>query len=183
MMRHSKISQKDRPISSFCRFADQEEHVSNDNFQELEQVHIQEQSQVQSQEEAPGYTFLGEQTADVFRELADMHHREAKQLLERANASEAEGREEEAKLLLDVSLTREQRARELEMAARGEAEDPSVIEVLDGQEDILKTYAPNTMTFFKEDELPPATVPEHMRPVPPGRIAKAMAKVSNWWNQ
>jgi hypothetical protein len=157
--------------------------MSNDNLQELEQVHLQEQPQVQPQEEAPVYTFIGEQTSDVFHELAEMHHREAQQLLERANASEAEGREEEARLLLDVSLTREQRARELEMAARGEVEDPSVIEVLDGQEDILKTYTPNTMTFFKEDELPPATVPEHMRPIPPGRIAKAVAKVSNWWKQ
>ena len=157
--------------------------MSNDNLQELEQVHLQEQAQIQSQEEAAGYTFLGEEPASVFHELAEMHHREAKQLLERAHESEAEGRAEEAKLLIDVSAVREQRAAELEMAARGEAEDPSVIEVLDGQEDILKAYTPNTMTFFKEDELPPATVPEHMRPIPPGRLAKAMAKVSNWWKQ
>lgn len=125
--------------------------MSDDNLQDQVPVHVQDQTPAQSQEEAPGYTFLGEEPAGVFHELAEMHHREAKQLLERAHESEAEGREEEAKLLMDVSATREQRAAELEMAARGEAEDPSVIEVLDGQEDILKSYTPNTMTFFKED--------------------------------
>jgi hypothetical protein len=134
-------------------------------------------------DQTPVYTFLSEEPAGVFRELADMHHREAQQLLERAQQSEAEDRREEARLLMDVMAAREQRAAELEQAARGEAEDPSVIEVRDGQEEILNTYTPNTMTFFKEDELPPATVPEHMRPRQPGRIALTMTKVSNWWNK
>jgi hypothetical protein len=146
------------------------------------------------QDQTPVYTFLNEEPAEVFRELAGLHHKEAKQLLEHAQQAEAEDRQEEAKLLMDVMAAREQRAAELEKAARGEVEDPSVIEVLDGQQDILSHYTPNTMTFFKEDELPPATVPEHMRPRPPGRIALTMtkisnkisnwmAKISNWWKQ
>jgi hypothetical protein len=135
------------------------------------------------QDQPPVYTFLGEEPAGVFRELADMHHREAQQLLEHAMQAEAEDRQEESKLLMDIMVAREQRAAELELAARGEGEDPSVVEVLDGQQEILNTYTPNTMTFFKEDELPPATVPEHMRPRTPGRIALTMAKISNWWNQ
>lgn len=135
------------------------------------------------QDQPPVYTFLDEKPSEVFHELADMHHREAQQLLEHARQAEAEDRQEEAKLLMDVMAAREQRAAELEQAARGEAEDPSVAEVLDGQQEILNTYTPNTMTFFKEDELPPATVPEHMRPRPPGRIALTMAKIANWWSK
>lgn len=135
------------------------------------------------QDQTPVYTFLDSSPAEVYRELADMHHREAQQLLEHAREAEAEGRREEAKLLMDVSVFREERAEALEKTASGEGDDPSVTEVLDSQEDILKTYTPNTMTFFKEDELPPATVPEHMRPRPPGRIALTLAKLSNWWNQ
>jgi hypothetical protein len=149
------------------RFAEQEERMSEEDLRD----------------QTPVYTFLDEEPAGVFRELADMHHREAQQLLEHAMQAEAEDRQEESKLLMDIMVAREQRAAELEQAARGESEDPSVVEVLDGQQEILNTYTPNTMTFFKEDELPPATVPEHMRPRPPGRIALTMEKISSWWNQ
>jgi hypothetical protein len=144
---------------------------------------LQHQMPVYPQDEPPVYTFLSEEPAEVFNELADMHHREAKQLLERAHEAEAEGRQEEAKLLMDVSAFRQERAEELERTARGEVEDPSVVEVLDGQQDILNHYTPHTYTFVSPDELPPATVPEHMRPREPGRFDRAWAKVTHWWNQ
>jgi hypothetical protein len=135
------------------------------------------------QDKTPVYTFLGSSPADVYTRLADLHHKEAKQLLERAQQAQAEEREEEAKLLMHEAAFREERGKELEKTAKGQGEDPSVIEALDGQRDILHSYTPNTMTFFKEDELPPATVPEHMRPRPPDRIDRTLAKISNWWNR
>jgi hypothetical protein len=139
--------------------------------------------ELNSQDQTPVYTFLNEAPEDEYRELALMHHREAKQLLEHAREAEIEGRQEEARLLMDVSSLREERAADLEKTARGECDDPSVTDALEGQEDILRSYTPHTMTFFSENELPPATVPEHMRPRPPGRMDRAFAKISNWWNQ
>jgi hypothetical protein len=126
------------------------------------------------EDEAPGYTFLGTSPAEKFLELAVLHRKEAKQLRESARLSEAEGREEEVRLLIRVAETREQRAQELEKAARGEADDPSVAEVLDGEQEVLSAYVPPTMSFLRPEDLPPATVPMHMRPLPPGNIPRAL---------
>jgi hypothetical protein len=125
------------------------------------------------EEEDPGYTFLGSSPAEKFRDLAVLHRKEADQLLERAREAEDEGRHEEAKLMRDVALVREQRAEELERAAKGEGDDPSVTEVLDSQKEMLGSYTPPTLSFIKPEDLPPATVPEHMRPLPPGNIDRA----------
>lgn len=133
------------------------------------------------QEGDPGYTFLGSSPAEKFRELAVLHRKEAKQLRERALDAEAEGRAEEVKLLLDVAATREKRADELERAAQGEADDPSVSEVLEGEKEVLDAYVPPSMSFIRPEDLPPATVPMHMRPIPPGKIDLAWARVKNWF--
>lgn len=130
-------------------------------------------------DEAASYTFLGTSPAEKFRELAVLHQKEAKQLRERAREAEEEGRAEEVKLLLDVAVTREQRAAELEMAAKGEADDPSVAEVLEGEKEILVGYEPPTMSFINPDDLPPATVPVHMRPLPPSNVDRAMDWIRN----
>jgi hypothetical protein len=131
------------------------------------------------QEEEPGYTFMGSSPAETFRELAILHQKEAKQMRERAREAEEEGREEEAKLLTDLAISRERRAAELEQAAKGESDDPSVAEVLDGQEEMLAGYTPPTLSFIRPEDLPPPTVPEHMRPLPPGRIDIALAWIKS----
>ena len=130
------------------------------------------------QEGPPTYTFLNEEPADEYRILAEMHQKEAKQLLELARAAEAEDRQEEAKLLMDVSAFRLSRAEELEKTALGERDDPSVTEALDGEKEVLNTYVPHSMAFFNEDELPPPTVPMHMRPREEGAILRTWAKIS-----
>lgn len=123
----------------------------------------------------PGYTFLGSSPAEKFLELAGLHRKEAGQLRDRAREEEAEGRMQEAKLMLDVAAVREQRALELEQAARGESGDPSVTEVLKGEKEVLEAYVPPTLSFIRPEDLPPPTVPEHMRPLPPGNIDRAWA--------
>jgi len=123
----------------------------------------------------PGYTFLGSSPSETFSDLAVLHRKEAKQMRERAREAEEEGLHEEAKLLIDVAISREQRATELEKAARGEGEDPSVVEVLDGEKEALSAYVPPTTSFIRLEDLPPATVPMHMRPLPPGNIERAWA--------
>jgi hypothetical protein len=148
-------------------FAGQEENMSDEGYQEGD----------------PGYTFLGSSPAEKFRELAGLHLKEAKQLRERAREVEEEGRVEEAKLMLDVAAVREQRAAELEKAARGEGDDPSVAEVLDGEKEVLDAYVPPSMLFIRPEDLPPATVPMHMRPIPPGRVDKALAWIKDWFKE
>jgi hypothetical protein len=156
------LSWIDEPVFS-RRFAGQEENMSDEGYQEG----------------PPTYTFLTEEPADEYRILAEMHQKEAKQLLELARAAEAEDRQQEARLLMDVSAFRLSRAEELERTALGERDDPSVTEALAGEEEILSTYVPHSMAFFSEDELPPATVPMHMRPREPGGILRTWAKISS----
>jgi len=148
-------------------FAGQEENMSDESYQEGD----------------PGYTFLGSSPAEKFLELAVLHRKEANQLRERAREAEEGGRYEEAKLMSDVALVREQRAAELEKAARGESDDPSVAEVLDGEKEVLDAYVPPTMSFIRAEDLPPATVPMHMRPIPPGRVDKAWARIKDWFKE
>jgi hypothetical protein len=133
------------------------------------------------QEGDPGYTFIGNSPSEKFSELAVLHRKEAGQLRERAHEAEAEGRAEEVKLLLDVAATRERRAEELEKAAQGEGDDPSVSEVREGEKEVLEAYVPPSMSFIRPEDLPPATVPMHMRPIPPGKVDLAWAWVKNWF--
>src|ERR1039458_9180625 len=136
------------------------------------------------QDQTPIYTFLDSSRADEYREIARIHHKEAKQLLEHAHQAEAEDRREEAKLLMDLSISWEARAEEFEKAARGEGGDPIVTEILESQEEMIeKTSIKYTPEFITGKGLRPARLPKHMQPRPPGPIDRALAKISNWWRQ
>jgi hypothetical protein len=136
------------------------------------------------QDQTPIYTFLDSSQADEYREIARIHRKEGKQLLEHAHQAEAEDRQEEAKLLMDLSIKWEERAEEFEKAARGEGGDPIVTEILESQDEMIeKTSIKYTPEFISGKGLRPARLPKHMRPPPPGRIDRALAKISNWWRQ
>jgi hypothetical protein len=130
------------------------------------------------QNQPPVYTFQGNSPADELLEIARIHHREAQELLEHSQQAKAEGREEEAKLLMDLWVAREERAVEFERAARGEGSDPVVNEILDWQEDLCETYTPHSLEFFTEEELAPKELPEEMKAPPSGRIGRAWAWLS-----
>jgi acyl-CoA reductase-like NAD-dependent aldehyde dehydrogenase len=123
----------------------------------------------------PVYSFQGSSPADELLEIARLHHKEAKQLLDSAHAAEAEERHEEAKLLMDLANSRRERAEEFERAARGEGGDPIVAEILDSQEDICHSYTPHTSTYAPVDgKLPEGWLDEYAPP-PTSRIARAVA--------
>ena len=142
----------------------QEERMSADNFQG----------------KTPDYTILGSSPADEFREVARIHYKEAKQLFDRAIEAQAEDRQEETKLLMDLAIARRARADEFERAARGEGDDPIVTEILDSQEEMCVKFTPYAPAFFSEEELLHAELPEDMKPVPLGRIARAVAWIGSW---
>src|ERR1035437_2709311 len=159
---YNNAALNDRQVSGWM-FAGREDRMSDDNFQD----------------QTPVYKFPGSSPADELLEIARIHHREAKQLLDSARMAEAEGRQEEAKLLMDLAISRRERAEEFEKAARGEGGDPIVTEILDSQQDLLDNYSSVfTPALISLEDLPPATVPKHMQPLPPGRIARAMAWIS-----
>jgi hypothetical protein len=126
------------------------------------------------------YASQGSSPTEELREIARIHHREAKELLEHSQQAKAEGREEEAKLLMDLWVAREERAEEFEKAARGEGGDPIVTEILDWQEDLCGNYTPPTMEFFTEEELASQELPEYLQAPPLGRIARAVAWFGSW---
>ena len=64
------------------------------------------------QNQAPAYTFLGSSPAEELLVVARIHHKEAKQLFEHAQEAQAEGRQEEAKLLMDLWIARRDMAEE-----------------------------------------------------------------------
>src|ERR1039457_6775139 len=98
------------------------------------------------QNQSPAYTFLGHSPKEELLVIARIHHKEAKQLLERAQEAQAEGRQEEARLLTDLGIARRERAEELDKAAREEIDDPIVAELLENEEIMCKNYTPNTPT-------------------------------------
>ena len=132
------------------------------------------------QGKTPDYTFLGSSPADEFREVARIHYKEAKQLFDRAIEAQAEDRQEETKLLMDLAIARRAWADEFERAARGEGDDPIVTEILDSQEEMCVKFTPYAPAFFSEEELLHAELPEDMKPVPLGRIARAVAWIGSW---
>jgi hypothetical protein len=141
-----------------------EERMSADNFQG----------------KTPDYTFLGSSPADEFREVARIHYKEAKQLFDRALQAQAEDRQEEAKLLMDLAISRRARADEFERAARGEGGDPIVSEILDSQEEMKVKFTPYAPTFMSKEELLRTELPADMKPAPLGRIARAVAWIGSW---
>jgi hypothetical protein len=130
-----------------------------------------------SQGKTSAYTFQGSSPADQLLEIARIHHLESKQLLERSRQAQAEDRQEEAKLLLDLSNSNEKRAIQFEKAARGECDDPIVREILDGLEETTPKYTPYAPTLMTEEELLYTPVPEKPKH---GPIARAVAWVGSW---
>lgn len=126
------------------------------------------------------YVFQASSPAEDCINIAKIHHREANQLFVGAAQAEAEGRAEEAKLLLDLAVAREGTALEFEKAAKGETGNPIVTEILDWQEDLCNYYVPHTTTFVTGDEPLPEQLLEELKPPEHGRLARAVAWVGSW---
>jgi hypothetical protein len=142
-------------------YADQEKRMPDDN----------------PKNKPPVYTFQGDSPADELHEIARIHYKEAKELLDRANESLAEDRQEEAKLLIDLSRARRDRADEFEKAARGEGGDPIVAEILDSQEDNCPGYTEYTPTFMSAEELLPVELPPEPKPPLSTRIGHILVGI------
>jgi acyl-CoA reductase-like NAD-dependent aldehyde dehydrogenase len=132
---------------------------------------------VNPKDNQPVYTFQGDSPADELHEIARIHYKEAKELLERANQSLAEDRQEEAKLLLDLAKSRRERADEFEKAARGEGGDPIVAEILDSQEDNCPGFTGYTPSFMTPEELLPVELPPKPKPPLRKRIGRILVKI------
>ncbi len=130
-----------------------------------------------SQGKTSAYTFQGGSPADQFLEIAHLHHLEAKQLFEGADKARAADRQEEAKLLLDLATSREERAIEFERAARGECDDPIVGEIIDGLEETRVKFTPYTPTFLTNEDLLSGPTPEDKPKL--GPIARVVAWVGS----
>jgi hypothetical protein len=130
------------------------------------------------QGKTPTYSFQGSSPAEESLEIARIHHKEAKQLFEGAKAAEAEGRAEEARLLLDLAVARRERAEEFERVAQGQCGDPIVTEILDWQEDLCETYTPPTLEFHSKEDLAAAELERISNSAPTGTIARASSWIS-----
>jgi len=143
--------------------------MSDDDFQDLRDL-------------KPSYTFIGTPPSAEHLEIARIHHREAKQMEDSAKNAEAEGRFEEAKLLMDLAKSRRDTAQEFEKAARGEGGDPIVTDILSDQEDISRKYVPHTSNYVAkltaEEKEALEKLAEYTEPPPPGPVKRAMAWLS-----
>ena len=138
-------------------------------------------SEENPQDQTPVYSFQGDSPGAELLEIARIHHKEAKQLFESAHASEAEGRQQEAKLLFDLATSREERAVEFERAARGEGGDPIVTEILADQEEVIGSYSPHKSTYtatLSSTEQEALDKLAEYTPPPPTRMARAKAWIS-----
>ncbi|MFZ1086017.1 MAG: hypothetical protein WAN35_13715 [Terracidiphilus sp.] len=127
------------------------------------------------------YTFQARSASDDCLGVAEIHHREAKQLFEGARVAEAEGRREEARLLKDLAEAREATAMEFEKTSRGETKDPIVGEILDWQEDLAAAFEPHKLNFVTGDEPAPPQLVEELWQPPPGPFARFVAWVGHWF--
>jgi hypothetical protein len=132
------------------------------------------------QNQAPAYSFIGSSPNEELLIVARIHHKEAKQLFERAQEAQAEGRLEEAKLLMDLGIARRDKADELEKAAREEIDDPIVAELLENEASMCKNYIPYTPTYAAPDEELPQSWKDELKPRPLGPIARAVAWIGSW---
>ena len=126
------------------------------------------------------YVFKASSPADDCLEIAAIHHKEANQLFAGARQAEAEGRQEEARLLHDLAVAREATAVEFETAAKGETSDPVVTEILEWQKDLCEKYVPHSLTFVTGNEPPPPQFYEEMKAPEHGLLARAAAWVGSW---
>lgn len=137
-------------------------------------------SHVNPQDQTPAYSFMGISSTEELLVVARIHHKEAKQLFEHAEEATVEGRPEEAKLLMDLAIARQETADKLDKAASGESGDPIVAELLESEELMCKNYTPKTPTYVAPDgELPPDWL-EKIQPPPLGPIARAVAWIGSW---
>jgi hypothetical protein len=121
------------------------------------------------------YTYAGNSPVEEYLEVANIYNKEAKQLFERAQQALAEDRQEEARLLTDIAISRREKAEEFEKAAKEKSNDPIVAEILSYQQEILDSYIPHTPTYTApEDDLPANWLEEYKRP-PLGRFARFVA--------
>jgi hypothetical protein len=131
----------------------------------------------------PSYTFIGTSPGDELIEVARIHRREAKQMLDNAATAQAEGREQEAKLLRDIAKERLDRAEEFEKAARGETSDPVVTEILSDQEETTKNYVPHSSDYAPKltdaEKAALENLAEFVEPPPPSPLSRAM----NWFSR
>ncbi|MGD0546524.1 MAG: hypothetical protein ABR991_01695 [Terracidiphilus sp.] len=126
------------------------------------------------------YVFKASSPAEDCLEIANIHHREAKQLFVGAREAEAEGRQEESKLLHDLAVAREATAVEFETAAKGEGSDPVVTEILDWQKDLCQHYVPHSLSFVTGNEPPPPQFYEEVKQPQHGPLARAVGWVGSW---
>ena len=136
--------------------------------------------QAKPQVKPPAYVYQVSSPADEFREVARIHYKEAKQLFERAQQALAEDRQEEARLLTDIAISRREKAEEYEKAAKENSDDPIVTEILGYQQELRDNYIPHTPTYTApEDDLPQDWLKEYKRP-PLGRFARLVAWFGSW---
>jgi acyl-CoA reductase-like NAD-dependent aldehyde dehydrogenase len=137
-------------------------------------------SQGNPQNQKSGYSFLGTSPAEELLIVARIHHKEAKQLYEHAQEALAEGRQEEAKLLMDLWAERRDMAEELDKAAREEVGDPIVAGLLESEDIMCKNYTPNSPTYTAPETDLPQSWKDEMKPRPLGPIARALAWIGSW---
>jgi len=142
---------------------------------------MQEEKPANPQSPPSEYIFQARSVTEDCLAVANIHRREAKQLYEGAQKSEAEGRFEEAHLLKDLAVAREATADEFEKTAWGETRDPIVGEILDWQEDISSTYQPHKLTFITGNEPVPQQLIEELYQPPPGLFTRFVAWVGHWF--
>ena len=133
-----------------------------------------------SPDQTPVYSFMGSTPAEIPLEIARIHQQEAKQLLDRAEEARAEGREEEANLLVHLANARWDTADEFERVAKGEASDPIVAEILDWQEDLAENFVPHQSTYVAPDDGPPPELPKKPKTLS-GMFLGFLAWVGGWF--
>jgi len=132
------------------------------------------------QDQPPTYTFLGSSPADELLEIAQLYHRESRHLLLRAHEAQAADRQEEARLLTDLAISKREQAEEFEKAARGEGGDPIVADILKSEQSQRTSFTPFTSTYTStEGDIPPEWI-EEMKPRRLGPIARALAWIGGW---
>lgn len=105
--------------------------------------------------------------AEEYRVIARIHFREAEKLLGRAHAAQAEDRRHEAMLLTDLSILQRRRAEQYVRAARGEASDPIVTEILEGLQERRNNFIP----------LPGQTMQDDSKLPQEGRFTRALKSI------
>lgn len=126
------------------------------------------------QDQTPAYTFQGRSQTDELLDLANLYHKEAKQLFVRAQESLAQDRQEEARLLTDLAKAQQERANEFEKAARGESGDPLVAEITNNLQIQRNIDTSSTPTYTAPVEDIPSWVTE-IKPHELGPIARFLA--------